>query len=63
MDTSYVTECNSKAVGDIIQRMKYLVHTLVPEMFWKDYGHNKEGVLEHPISVCTGCFGSMFLHG
>lgn len=61
MDTSYVAECNSKAVGDIIQRMKYLGHTLVPRMFWKEYGHNKEGVLEHPIAVCTGSFGSMFL--
>ena len=61
MDTSYVAECNSKAVANIIQRMKYLVHTLVPEMFWKEYGNNKEGVLEHPISVSTGGFGSMFL--
>lgn len=61
MDTSYVAECNSKAVGDIIQRMKYLVHTLVPEMFWKEYGNNKEDVLEHPITVSTGGFGSMFL--
>ena len=40
MDTSYVAECNSKAVANIIQRMKYLVHTLVPEMFWKEYGNN-----------------------
>ena len=61
MDTSYVDECSSKAVGDMIQRMKYLVHTLVPEMFWKEYGNNKEGVLEHPITVSIGGTGSMFL--
>ena len=29
--------------------MKYLVHRLVREMFWKEYGHNKDGVLEHPL--------------
>ncbi|KAL9957638.1 hypothetical protein ACROYT_G034559 [Oculina patagonica] len=61
MDTTYVAECNSKAVVDIIQRMKYLVHTLVPEMFWKEYGANKKGCLEHPISVCLGSFGSLYL--
>ena len=32
METTYVAECNSKTVVDIIQRMKYLVHTLAPEM-------------------------------
>ena len=61
MDTTYVAECNSKTVVDIIQRMKYLVHTLVPEMFWKEYGANKKGCLEHPISVCLGSFGSLYL--
>lgn len=60
-DTTYVAECNSKTVVDIIQRMKYLVHTLVPEMFWKEYGANKKGCLEHPISVCLGSFGSLYL--
>lgn len=55
MDTSYVAECNSKGVEDIIQRMKYMVHTLVPEMLWKEYGLNKVGILEHPI------FGALYL--
>lgn len=61
MDTSCVAKCNSEAVGDIIQYMKYLVHTLIQEMFWKGNSHNKEGVLEHPVAFCTGGFGPMFL--
>lgn len=61
METTYVAECNSKTVVDIIQCMKYLVHTLAPEMFWKEYGTNKKGCLEHTISVCLGSFGSLYL--
>lgn len=40
--------------------MEFLVHTLVPKIFWKEYGLNKPGVLEHPLSVCTWNFGAMY---
>lgn len=61
MDTSYVAECNRVNVVEVLQRMGYLVHTLVPEMFWKEYGLNKPGVLVHPISVCCGAFGLLYV--
>ena len=61
MDTSYVTECNSSKVADILLRMNYLVHTLVSEMYWKEYGQNKPGVFHHPISVCCGTFGTVIV--
>lgn len=49
METTYVAES------------KTVVHTLVPEMFWKEYGANKKDCLEHPISLCLGSFGSLYL--
>lgn len=61
MDTSYVAECNAEAVSNTLKRMDFLVHTLVPEMYWKEYGLNKPGILQHPISVCTGTFGSLYI--
>ena len=61
MDTSYVAECNGVNVAEVLQRMGYLVHTLVQEMFWKEYGLNKPGVLVHPISVWCGAFGSLYV--
>ena len=61
MDTTYVAKCNSQPVADIIKRLEYIVHTMIPEMFWKEYGLNKPGVLVHPISVCTGSFGLLFV--
>jgi hypothetical protein len=61
MDTSYVAECNGANVEKVLLRMGYLVHTVVPEMFWKEYGLNKLGVLLHPISVCCGAFGSLYI--
>lgn len=60
MDTSYVAECNAEPVAHILKQMDFLIHTIVPEMFWKEYGLNKPGVLEHPISVCAGNFGSLY---
>jgi len=60
MDTSFVVECNAEPMARILKRMDLLVHTLVPEMFWKEYGLNKPGVLQHPISVCAGNFGSLY---
>jgi len=60
MDTSFVAECNAEPVARILKRMDFLVPTLVPEMFWKEYGLNKPGVLQHPISVCAGNFGSLY---
>lgn len=32
----------TEKVADIIQCIKYLIHTLVPEVFWKEYGANKK---------------------
>lgn len=61
MDTSYVAEWNGANVEKVLLRMGYLVHTVVPEMFWKEYGLNKLGVLLHPISVCCGAFGSLYV--
>ena len=60
MDTSYVAECNAEPVTHILKRMDFLIHTIVAEMFWKEYGLNKPGVLEHPISVCAGNFGLLY---
>ena len=60
MDTSFVAKCNAEPVARILKRMDFLLHTLVPEMFWKEYGLNKPGVLQHPISVCAGNFGSLY---
>ena len=34
---------------------------MVPEMYSKEYGLNKPGFLQHPISVCTGNFGSLYI--
>ena len=45
MDTTYVAECNGANVDNVLLRMGYLVHTVVPEMLWKEYGLNKLGVL------------------
>ena len=61
MDTSYVAEWNGANLEKVLLRMRYLVHTVVPEMFWKEYGLNKLGVLLHPISVCRGAFGSLYV--
>lgn len=49
MDTSFIAECNAEPVQRIIQSMEFLVHMLVTEIFWKEYGLNKPGVLEHPL--------------
>ena len=59
MDTSYVAEWAN--VEMVLLRMEYLIHTVVPEMFWKEYRFNKPGVLLHPISVCCGTFGSLYV--
>ena len=61
MDTSYVAECNGANVEEVLLRMELLVHTVVPEMFWKEYGLSKLGALLHPISVCCGAFGSLYV--
>lgn len=61
MDTSYVAECNGANVDNILLRMGCLIHTVVPEMFWKEYSLNKLGVLLHPISVSCGAFGSLYV--
>ena len=37
-----------------------MVHTLVPEMFWKEHGLDKGGILEHRIPICTGSFGTLY---
>ena len=60
MDTSFIAECNAEPVQRIIQSMEFLVHTLVPEIFCKEYSLNKPGMLEHPLSVCTGNFGTLY---
>ena len=49
MDTSFIAECNAEPVQRIIQSMEFLVHMLVPEIFWKEYSLNKPGVLENPL--------------
>lgn len=41
--------------------MEYLVYTVDPEMFWKEYGLNKPGGLFYPMSVCCGAFGSLYV--
>ena len=40
--------------------MNFLVHTIIPEMYWKEYGPNKPGVITHPLEVCLGLFGTFF---
>ena len=40
--------------------MNFLVHTIIPEMYWKEYGFNKPGVTTHPLAVCLGSFGTFF---
>ena len=43
-----------------VTSMNFLVHTIIPEMFWKEYGPNKPGVTTHPLAVCLGSFGTLF---
>ena len=40
--------------------MNFLVHTIIPEMYWKEYGFNKPGVTTHPLAVYLGSFGTFF---
>ena len=34
--------------------MNFLVHTIIPEMYWKEYGPNKPGVITHPLASVLG---------
>ena len=60
MDTTYVAECTSPQVVEIVRSMNFLVHTIIPEMYWKEYGPNKPGAATHPLAVCLGSFGTLF---
>lgn len=61
MDTSYVVECNGVNVEKVLLRMGYFVYIVVSEMFWKEYGFNKFGVLFYLILVCCGVFGLFYI--
>ena len=60
MHTSYVAECTSRQVVETVRSMNFLVHTITPEMYWKEYGPNKQDVTTHPLAVCLGSFGTFF---
>ena len=59
MDTTYVAECTSPQVVEIVRSMNFLLHTIIPEMYWKEYSPNKPGATTHPLAVCLGSFGTL----
>ena len=60
MDTTYVAECTSEQVVEAVRSMDFLVHTIIPEMYWKEYIPNKLGAIAHPLAACLGSFGTLF---
>lgn len=53
-------ECTSEQVVETVRPMDFLLHTIIAEMYWKEYGPNKPGAITHPLAVCLGTFGTMF---
>ena len=51
-DTSYVFDSTSEALCDILGRIEYCVHTIIPEPLRKS-DSNKPGVLTHPIGIAV----------
>jgi len=60
MDTTYVAECTSRQVVETVGSMVFLVHTIIPEIYWKECGPNKPGAITLPLAVCLGSFGTLF---
>ena len=60
MDVDTVIEICSPEVRKGLQRVSWIVQTLVPEVY-RLYDGNKEGVLSSPVSVCPASWGTLFV--
>lgn len=45
---------------EIVRLMDFLLYIIIVEMYWKEYGFNKFGVIIYFLVVCLGIFGMMF---
>ena len=60
MDVDTVVEICSPEVRKGLQRVNWIVQTLVPEVY-RLYDGNKEGVLKSPVSVCPASWGTLLV--
>ena len=60
MDVDTVVEICSPEVRKGLQRVNWIVQTLVPEVY-RLYDRNEEGVLKCPVSVCPASWGTLLV--